>query len=349
VRRDDNAATVTGRGKARIAIANPLEHATEIKQFFLTQDRPDFAVFFDRTYPAAVKSGAMSWLGRDETGRLVMHQACFPRRFRFGQRDVSAGLLTNLLVAREYRSFFPALALTKQVVQDLEARRGIDFLYADPNEASRAVLQAARFARVGTLVRYVLPVADGRVLVDVGIRLFHALLRATGGAAARLDAVPQAAQGFSLESVAAPHPTSQHLTPYREPALYVSRMSGYPSDLDWWLTFRRPRTSGPADGALLIRGPDARGVAFLQAVRCAAGVGPAAMLPSLIAELRHRGCTRLQAVTVAESEFGRALRRAGFFARHDAVPLMALAITPLGAACVGSVRDWEITELDCDR
>jgi hypothetical protein len=211
------------------------------------------------------------------------------------------------------------------------------------------VLQAARFARAGTLVRYVLPVADGHVVVDVGIRLFHALLRATGGAPAGLDAGPQAAQGFSLESVAAPHPTSQHLTPYREPALYVSRMSGYPSDLDWWLTFRRPRTSGPADGALLIRGPDAAGVAFLRAVRCAAGVGPAAMVPSLIAELRRRGCARLQAITVAESEFGRALRRAGFFARKDAVPIMALALTPVGAVCVGSVRDWEITDLDCDQ
>ena len=30
-------------------------------------------------------------------------------------------------------------------------------------------------------------------------------------------------------------------------------------------------------------------------------------------------------------------------------PLVALPLTPLGEACVQAVKDWEITELDCDR
>jgi len=167
-----------------IAIANPLDYAAEIKDLFVAHGMPSFPDYFDRTYPAAVRSGAMSWLGRDESGRVVMHQACFPRRFRSAQRDVVACLMVNLMVATEYRAVFPALTLLKRVVQDLEARGGVDFLYADPNRPAWMLLQACRFARMGTLQRYVLPVSDRHVVLDGCIRLFHTWLRATNGAGA---------------------------------------------------------------------------------------------------------------------------------------------------------------------
>ena len=94
-----------------IAAVDALPYEREIKQLFLAHERPEFPDFFDRTYPAAVAQGARSWVGRDATGRLVMHIACVPRRFRFGTRDVVGGLLVNLMVASEHRTFFPALAL----------------------------------------------------------------------------------------------------------------------------------------------------------------------------------------------------------------------------------------------
>jgi hypothetical protein len=100
---------------------------------------------------------------------------------------------------------------------------------------------------------------------------------------------------------------------------------------------------------LLVRGPDAAGVAVLRAVRCTSGVGPAAAVPALIAELRRRGCTRLQVSTIAESEFGRAVQRAGFLPRKDRVPILAKALTTAGEVCVRSVKDWGITDLECDR
>ena len=103
------AATAGRRVIPAIAIANPLDHAAAIKDLFVAHGMPSFPDYFDRTYPAAVRSGAMSWLGRDESGRVVMHQASFPRRFGSAQRDVVACLMVNLMVATEYRVFFAAL------------------------------------------------------------------------------------------------------------------------------------------------------------------------------------------------------------------------------------------------
>ena len=344
------AATAGRRVIPAIAIANPLDHAAAIKDLFVAHGLPGFPDFFDRTYPAAVRSGAMSWLGREEGGRVVMYQACFPRRFASAQREVVGGLMVNLMVATAYRAFFPALTLLKRVVQDLEARGGIDFLYADPNTAGRILLEAVGFAPIGTLQRYVLPVSDRRVVLDGFIRLFHAWLRARNGAGAGMAAVAHPAQQFPLGSVAAPRLTPPTVAAYHDAALYTSRLAGYPSPLDWWLTLHAPDV--PADApaaALLIRGPDASGRATLKAWRRAPGVDPAAPLPSLIAQLRRRGCARLQVSTIAGSAFGRALRRAGFIPRDDTVPLLARALTPAGAACVAAVDAWEITDLECDR
>jgi hypothetical protein len=349
-------ATTARRAVPAIAIANPLDHAAEIKEFFVAHGLPSFPDFFDRTYPAAVRDGAMTWLGRDESGHLVMHEACFLRRFQSPEGgQVVAGLMVNQLVATEYRTFFPALALVKRAVRDLEARGGIDFLHADPNRAGAVSLQAAGFARIGTLQRYVLPVGDRRVLLDGCIRLFHVWLRVTNwarGAVGRggRGVVVHAAQDFPLDSVAAPRVTPRAVAAYHDAALYISRLAGYPSSLDWWLTVHASdRAAGSPAAAVLIRGPDASGRATLKTLRRASGVDPAAALPNLIAQLRRRGCTRLDLYTVAESAFGRAFRRAGFFSRPDTIPLLAKALTPAGEACLRAIGDWEITDLEYDR
>jgi len=334
-----------------IAAVNALSYAREIKELFLAHERPEFPDFFDRAYPPAFADGATSWLGHDQEGRLAMHIACLPHRFRFAGRDVVGGLLANLMVTKAYRSFFPALALVNRLVRDSKARGIIDFLYADPNEESRALLCGTRFVRVGTLRRYVLPVADRRPAVNLGIRLFHTLVRATSGGPRRAKVVPHPAARFGAETFWVPPEDSARLTAHHDQALYVSRLPGYPGDRDWWLTCHRDGGSGPADAAWLVRGPDASGLAGLHAVRWATHphLPLTSVLPGLVAELRRHGCERLDLMAVAESDLGRTLRRCGFIPRSDAVPLFALALTRLGEECMHSVKHWEITHLDCDR
>src|SRR5256885_6011534 len=94
-----------------ITTVNPLDHAEEIKRLFVTNGRAEFPQFFDRAYEVAVRAGGMSWLGRDRAGEIVMHVACFPRRFSFRTRDVAGPLLVNALVAGASPPFFPARAL----------------------------------------------------------------------------------------------------------------------------------------------------------------------------------------------------------------------------------------------
>jgi hypothetical protein len=66
-----------------------------------------------------------------------MHVACFPQRFRFGNREVVGGLMMNAMVARSFRTFFPAHALIRRAKADAKARGDIDFVYTDPNDRPR--------------------------------------------------------------------------------------------------------------------------------------------------------------------------------------------------------------------
>ena len=332
-----------------ITTVNPLDHAEEIKRLFVTNGRAEFPQFFDRAYEVAVRAGGMSWLGRDRAGEIVMHVACFPRRFSFGTRDVAGALLMNALVAEPYRSFFPARALMRRARDDIKARGDVDFLYTDPNDAARAVLEASGFRRIGTLQRLVLPVADRRWLVDGAIRLLH--VRAGGPRRARSapDANARRAAEHSAPAFETPWGDSPRLRPHYGTAFYAARLEGYPGPNDTWFTFSRNGAGTAPAAGLLVRGPDQTGHAMLHAVRRPPDLPLGHVIPGLVRALRAAHCARLQIVTLAESEFAAELRHVGFVAREDASPLIAAPLTPTGETILDAVQRWEITDLDCDR
>jgi hypothetical protein len=334
-----------------ITAVNPLDHEKDIKQLFVTHERPEFPSFFDRAYPAGVRAGGVSWVGRDRAGQVVMHVACFPQRFRFGEREVVGGLMMNALVARPYRSFFPAHALIRRAKGDTKARGDIDFVYTDPNEQAKAVMDMCGFVRVGRLTRYVLPVGDRRRLLDGAIRLFHAGVRVVTwcGGEGGAGLVGHPAVEVSTAGFEAPSGDSPRLRPYHGTARYAMRMEGYPGASDWWFTLPRNGDAGALAAGLLVRGPDSSGVADLQAVYRDPGLPLARLIRGLVASLRAKRCTRLQVWTVAESQFAGELRHAGFLPREDAASIVATALTATGEAVLRSVRLWEITSLDCDR
>jgi len=332
-----------------ITTVNPLDHADEIKRLFVACGRAEFPGFFDRAYEPAVRAGGVSWLGRDGAGQVVMHVACFPRRFRFGTRDVGGGLLMNALVTESHRSFFPARALMRRARDDIEARGDIDFLYTDPNDQARAVLEASGFRWIGTLARLVLPVGDRRWLVDRAIRLLHAGARLPRRMRAGPDPTLWRAAEHSATVFEAPWGDSPRLRPHYGSALYAARLEGYPGPRDTWFTFSQNGVGSAPTAGLLVRGPDPSGVATLHAIRRAPDVPLGYVIPGLVRALRAAGCARLQIVTLAESEFAAELRRAGFMARRDSAPVIAAPLTPTGQAVLGAVRQWEITDLDCDR
>ena len=353
---EDRESAIIPEGESReefleftIAAVNPLDHADAIKQLFLDHERPEFPAFFDRAYPAGVKGGGVSWIGRDRAGHIVMHVACFPQRFRFGEREVVGGLMVNALVARRFRSFFPAHALIKRAKKDTEARGDIDFLYTDPNNQAKAVMDACGFVMVGSLTRYVLAVGDRRWLVDGAIQLLHAGVRVVRRTPRGAVLAAHPATEFSPARFEAPTGASPRLRAYHGPARYAARLEAYPTESDWWFTHQENGDPDAFAAGLLVRGPDPAGVAVLHAIRRDARVPLGALVPGLVAALRSKGCRRLQVWTLAESLFAEELRRVGFAARDDAAPIVATGLTPAGQDVLRSAPLWEITSLECDR
>ena len=331
-----------------ITAVNPVDHEADIKRLFVTHERPEFPAFFDRAYAIGVRAGGVSWVGRDLAGCVVMHVACFPQRFRFGEREVVGGLLMNALVARSHRGFFPAHALIRHAKEDINARGDIDFVYTDPNEPAKAVMDMCGFVKVGTLGRYVLPVGDRRWLVDRGIRLFHVALRVASWRRRSAALAMRPAAEFSADGLEAPLGDSPRLRPYHGTPRYAMRLEGYPSAWDSWFTLQRNGDLRRPDAGLLVRGPDPSGVATLHAVRRDPRLPLAELIPDLVTALRRRGCTRLQVSTSTESLFAAELRHAGFVLREHGTPILATALTATGDAVLRSPYLWEITSLDCD-
>ncbi len=331
-----------------ISAADPIEHAEEIKQLFLANQRPEFPEYFDRAYPLAGRGRVRSWLGRDGDGRVVMHVARFDRQFSLGADAICAGLLANMMVDGPYRTFFPACSLIIRAVADSRTGGGVDLLFTDPNATAQAVLRSLGFAQVGTLDRLVCPIGDRRWPVDAGIRVFHGLLANRQRWSRRLQAVQRLATEYHPGELDRPQGESSRLRPWHSRELYAARIKGYPGSAHRWFSFAVDDASSQV-GAVLIEGPDDSAFCYLRALRGMPGVSVSAWLPALVKELRHLGCARLQTGAVADSALGRELTRSGFFRRDDAVPLLAFALTPKGAAAMATPAGWELSDIDCDR
>jgi hypothetical protein len=330
-----------------ISCANPLQHASAIKELFVAHERPEFPEFFDRAYPSAVRGGGKSWIGMDETQRVVMHIGLFPQRFVLGDQTVIGGLLVNLMAARSYRTIFPALALLRRVVADSQAAGDVDFLYGDPNARAAGVLKAVGLEPVGELDRFAFPLASRHRLKDLAIRAYQRLMYMRSGDE-RLDAVAHAAAQFDVASLERPMGKTPSLRPFRPAELYRRRLAGYPSTTDHRFTFHWAGDEASPWAAALVRElPD--GVAHLVSLTRAPSVQLGSVVPALATWLRRRGAERLWCSALVGTSLARELSRAGFVARHEPAPLVARALTDRGAAALRAVGSWEITDLDCDR
>ncbi len=329
---------------ARLAYTrvNPLEHAEEIKQLFLANERAEFPAFFDRTYADAVADGATSWVGRDARGAICAHIAQFPRPFRLGTRVVRGSLLANLMVAKEHRTLWPALALVRQLVNDSRRSGSVDLLYGDPNDAALAILRAAGFRSVGALQRFVLPLADRRRPVDLGIRLYHLFGRLRANTTA-LVATARPASETPAGPASVRATDAGFLDPEPRPAVYRHRLAGYPSPSDSWYTFHLSSSSAAAVAAALVRGP------VVCELRCERLTLVSSVLLVLGRALREAGVQRLELSVMGESRVAAEVRRAGFLPRQERIPVVAMPLTPPGTEAIESGAEWRLLPIDLDR
>jgi hypothetical protein len=330
----------------KISSANPLDHAGEIKELFLADDHPEFPGFFDRAYPSAMRRGGKSWIGVDADGRVVMHIARFQRRFTFGERTVSAGVLLNLIAAKSHRTVVPVLTLMRQLTTDSKGDRDVDFLYATPSPAGTAVLKAAGFGTVGSVGRFIFPLGDQRWYADAAARVYQTMVRVRAWNTSA-KAVEYSAQDFDDGAVERPAGTALTVRPFHPPELYRECLAGYPSSVDHWFTFHREARTAQPHAAVLVRGGADR-VATLFSLSREPSFPLSAIVPALAEALRRAGYRRLSVSTLIGTQFAQELTRAGFVPRPDRLPMLACTTTELGADAIRSLATWEITALDCD-
>jgi hypothetical protein len=340
-----------GRGTGGLTInrVNPLEYANGIKQLFLAHERPEFAAFFDRAYPDAVAAGATSWVGLDEDGCVRAHIAQFPHEFLFGRRTVRGSLLVNVMVAKQYRTFWPALTLVRRALNDSKQAGSVDFIYTDPNESALAILRAAGFRPVGALRRFVLPLTDGRRSVDLAIRLYHLVGRWRARTPPLVLIEKRAGELEEALERAPSERDVRSLLPVRGVSLYRRRLAGYPGPGDCWYTFHSPDSRDAAIGRTLVRGPDSRGLAVVCVLECEPVTLLSSVLVTLAHRLRHNGAAWLEICVMAESQAASEVRRAGFLPRQERTPVVALPLTALGAEAIAAGSEWRLLPIDLDR
>ncbi|HEY6808348.1 MAG TPA: GNAT family N-acetyltransferase [Gemmatimonadales bacterium] len=331
-----------------VSCVDPLEHAAEIKRLFVAHERPEFPAFFDRGYPDAVAAGTRSWVGRDGDGRIRAHIAWFSHRFTCDGQVLHGALLGNLMVAPEYRRFWPALALVRRAIRDLRNDGGVDFIYADPNDAAKPVLLAAGLREAGALRRHVLPLGDRGAVTSLGLRAYGLLARLRLGRSPLRVTERAAADALDADGPP-PRGDSRALRPIRTPQLYRRRLADFPGDADKWWSFHARGAAGEPVARVLVRGPDARGIVTLSAWHCEPLAQLRFVLSALAGRLQARGVRRLEGWVMGGSPAARELRRAGFFPREERIPVLATACTGPGTAAVAAARDWRILPLDLDR
>jgi len=327
---------------------NPLKYADSLKSLMLAHEHKAFDAFFDRGYADVVDRGGASWLGFDASGCVQMNVTLFRHDFEYNGRTLAAGMLGNMMAAKEYRTFFPMIALIKQLIRDVQADGKLDFLYTDPNPGATAIVKGTKLEHAGNMDRYVIPLGDESLTRHIAARAYSTSLRLrVAGQVAHI--VEHGSECFDPSAFLVPPGESGRVRPHHTPALYLRRLGGYPGPEYRWFSFFLGRNRSEPDAAILLHGPDENGLAIIYAVRRKPGTPVAPLIPPLIGALRRQRTRRLQIETVRDSEFARELEAIGFKYRNDFVPVYVLPISPAGSEAVQNIAQWEITGLDMER
>lgn len=328
---------------------NPLEHEAGLKELMTSHGVAAFPRSFDDGYASAVRDGARSWIGVDQHGALQMNVTLFVHTFELDGQRVTGGMLGNMMVADEYRTFFPAVALLRQVVADARTEGELDFLYGDPGpKGAQAIFRGARMRLLGNLDRFVIPLRDERWHRSIGAAVYATTLRLRnlrGAARARVLRAQDCGAGATMRPLEA----ADGLHPLHSPEIFRRRLPGWPGSDDYVVELRRDGPDSPLSAVALLRGPEEWGVVTVHVLRRRVGTQVKTCVAALIGVARGLRGTRLQVEAVEGSRLGRSLIEAGFAPRGDHVPLFGAAFTPSGEAALRAFDRWELTGVDMER
>lgn len=343
-----NPPTPLPSSRLRVELVNPLEHEADIKALMAADGVAEFEDFFDRGYPDAVADGGASWVGFDETGRIQLCLTQFVHRFQFRGNVLRCGVTGNVVAARAYRTFFPAVALFKRMLSDTRERGELDFVYGDPTPAASAVSRAAKMDHVGNLDRLVLPIADVGFTRDVGARLFSRAPMLLGGRMAPyIRFFP--AEACNLETFDDPRGDEDRVLPRHPLSLLRRRLRAFPGPNDFVVEVRTDASATEWDALVLLRLADDTRILSILSVRRRSNLSLRHIVPALVLLARRMGAFRLQCETLLESRMAGEFCSLGFRPRGDVLPVFVKAFTAAGDEAIANLVPWEVTTVDMER
>ncbi len=321
---------------------DPQAVADPIKSLFIANDNPGAALWFGRTFGPATPRGASAWISTEKEGRIVAHVAVLPMRVLHEGRELSGAVFCNLMADKEHRTFYPILAVVKRAVKDLRSA-GLDFLMTNPsNPGAVAVMKGAGVTLVATHNRFVCPLGDPRLGVDL-LAWAHLQARRLTAPRVKVRQVPPAvAAEWTVRNVA----RVATVTALRSPEQYAQRHHGFGSPDDLGFILRDSR--GREVGAAIVRLDRAEASAGLITLRCSAASLIPGSVVALGLALRAHGVRRLSALAVEGSSFARGLLRGGAIARNEPWAIVGVGFTVPGRAAMAAIRDSDIERVDLD-
>jgi hypothetical protein len=332
----------------RIERINPLAHEAGLKAFMAANSYAAFADLFDRGYRATVADGGASWVGFDGAGVIQMSVTQFVHRFEFRGTHLVAGVLGDLMVGLEYRTFFPALSLMRRMLRDTRERGELDFVYSDPNPGATAIATGAKLDHVGDLDRTVLPFADWRPPQHAAAWLYSTAMTLRAGPRAK-DVRCYPAPSFDLTAFGRPFGPSDRILGHHPLSMLRRRLPEFPAALDHVVEVRLERGAAAWDALVLLRVSAKGGIVSICSIRRRADVPLRTIIPALVPIARQIGGYRLQIETLRGSAMEREFAALGFRTRGDLVPIFAKAFTPAGEDACRNVAHWEMTTVDVER
>jgi hypothetical protein len=268
--------------------------------------------------------------------------------FQFRGAQLVSGTIGNVMVAQQYRTFFPAVALFKRMLSDTCHQGVIDFVYGDPTPGASAISKVVKMDHIGNLDRLVLPIADATFTRHLGARMFARAPFILGGRMVP-DVRCRPAAMCNLEDFDPPLGPDDRLVARHPISMLRRRLSGFPAPSDFVLELRWDRAATLWDALVLVRlAADTRILSILS-IRRRSDISLRAVIPALAVYARRLGAYRLQVETLLESRMAREFRSLGFRARGDILPIFVKAFSPAGHDAVRNVTHWEVTALDVER
>ncbi|HEU4537566.1 MAG TPA: GNAT family N-acetyltransferase, partial [Polyangiaceae bacterium] len=288
---------------------------------------------------------------------LVGCASVMPRRAWAGGREVRAGVLCDLAVARRHRVGGPALMLQRSLIEAIKTE-GYAFLWGYPNRNSVPVFKRLGYKPVAEALSWVRPLRTGEFLrrfapppaANAGGALLDAALSlAERGAAAAFAAGREGAHedhfDARFDELWARARGHYEVTGARDAAFLRWRYEEFPSG--------RHLVFGLSEGATLV------GYVIYRVVS-GGGVHVAdlfcdeperhfdALLLHFVRAMRAAGHASVVIALIAGEAVGARLRRHGFVRRNDPRPLVVRPLEGEGLETVVDPRRWYIIDGDLD-